>query len=535
MSAGMSRMSGVVGFDGVKRQKAMKPVKKVAKQTDFGLKRKDTFVAREEANRDFLKPVSTLEFDLSSKELKPDYSLKKRDAAEAPSRHGKKHDKKKKHGKLKIAIVVILLLLLAGGGAFAIWGNTIISKLTGGRSGIFEVISAMTSNVKLKTDKNGRTNVLIFGTSGFNMQGDEGDGSEHDGAQLTDSIMLLSADQETKDVAMVNLPRDLYVGNTCTSTGKVNEVYFCSNISGDAEESGAAALSNTMKDIFDVDVQYWIHVDWGALMKLVDGLGGITVTLDEDIDDDWTGIKATAGVPLQLDGWNAVALARARHGTTMGDFSRGNSQQKILAGVQAKIVNSGLDLGTVLGVLDAVGSDVRTNLALDEIKSIFYLLKDTPFENIRQVPLIDYEKGINYLSTAIMNGISYVVPTAGVKNYSAIQKYVSSMFSSNPAVREGAEIVVMNGSGVKGVAAEEQGKLETDGFPNVDIDDAPSGEWTEKYYLYDISGETPETVKLLAERYGVTATSKDALPAGLAGTKADVVVIIGAGESSVEE
>ncbi len=497
--------------------------------SSFGLSQKGAIKekARLKANQDFLKPVSTLEFDLSSKELKPDYSLKKRDFSGNSPRPGKKIGKKK-HKKLKRALIIIGAIILIAGGAFAIWGNALIAKLTGGKSGLFDLIGAMTSHVDLKTDKNGRTNILLFGTSGFDMKGTGIDGEEHEGAQLTDSVMLVSLDQKTGDVAMVSLPRDLYVGNTCTSTGKVNEVYYCSNIDGNDEQGGAEALMHTISNIFDVDIQYWAHVNWGALMQVVDGVGGITVTLDEDIEDDWTGIYIKAGEPTQLNGWNAVALARARHGTEMGDFSRANSQQKILAGLQDKLLTGGLDLGSMLNIVDAVGDNVRSNFSLDEIKAVFYIAKDISLANVRQIPLIDYDNNIIYLTNADMNGISYVVPTAGVKNYADIQKYVQRLISSDPAIRENAQILVLNGSGVTGAANSEQAKLVTDGFSNTDTGNAPDGSYPSKYYLYDISGKTPGSVEKLKQRYGIEVSPTDSLPAGIDTSGTDIIIIVGA-------
>lgn len=417
------------------------PVRRTASaaRTSVGLSRDAVAKqkARLKANEDFLEPVSTLDFDLSSKELRPDYSLKKRDmAAETPRRAAGrlKPKKKKKHTARKVALALITLVLLVGGGVM-IWGNGLISKLTGGKSGIFDVINAMGSNVKLKTDEKGRTNVLVFGTSGYSMDGDTGNG-EHDGSQLTDSIMVVSLDQETNDVAMISLPRDLYVGNTCTATGKVNEVYYCNNLYGNDEEGGAAALTNTVEEILGIDIQYHVHLDWGALIQIVDGIGGITVTLDEDIEDDWTGTYITAGVPVELNGERALGLARARHGTEMGDFTRGNSQQKILSAIQNKLVNGGLDFGSALALVEAIGDNVRMNFSLEEIKSVYYIAKDISLDDMRQVPLIDYEKNIVYMTTADMNGISYVVPVGGVKYYTAIQAYVAEQFKTPEPEKE---------------------------------------------------------------------------------------------------
>lgn len=491
--------------------------------------------ARLRANEDFLRPVSTLDFDLSSKDLRPDYSLKKRSSTELPARPNKKNTRVKKKSKLKRALIVLLLIVILGGGAAVLWGNNIIAKLTGGRSGILEFIGAMSSNVKLKTDGKGRTNVLIFGTSGYDMKGTVDGEEEHDGAQLTDSIMLVSLDQETKDLAMVSLPRDLYVGNTCTSTGKVNEVYYCSNLNGDDEESGAAALESTIAEIFDVDIQYRVHVDWGALVQVVDSIGGITVTLDEDIEDDWTGTYVKAGEPVDLNGERALGLARARHGTEMGDFTRGNSQQKILKAIQDKIVKDGLDLSEALNLVDAVGDNVRMNFSIEELKTVFNIAKETSLDAMRQVPLIDYAENIAYLTTADMNGISYVVPSDGISNYDSIQSYIRKMFASDPAAREDAKIAVLNGSGVYGAALKEQARLSLEGFTIVDVSDAPDGVYDSKYYVYNITDNAPASLKTLAERYSVEVMPADQLPDGAYRDGVDIIIIVGgSNEATVE-
>lgn len=505
--------------------KVRRPAPTSIGQEELELEREEL---RAKATSDFLTPVSTLEFDLSSKDLKPDYSLKKRDLSEQPKlKKGKlKHKKAKKSHKFRNFAIAVLAILVVSAGALAIWGNSLISKLTGGNSGLIEFIGAIGSNVDLKTDKNGRTNVLIFGTSGFDMEGTDGD-YVHDGAQLTDSIMLLSVDQDSNDVAMVSLPRDLYVGNTCTATGKVNEVYYCSNLYGDDEKSGAEALQNTISEIFDMDIQYWVHVNWGALMQLVDGVGGITVTLDEDIEDDWTGTYIKAGEPVTLDGWHAVALARARHGTMAGDFTRGASQQKILAALQKKIMEGGVDLGTVLKLVDVIGDNVRMNFSLDELKTVFYLAKDTSMDSVRQIPLVDYTNGIYYLSTANMNGISYVVPAAGTRDYSKIQEYVHQMTSNNPATREDAHVLVLNGSGVNGLAGTKQAELENAGFKNVDVADAPAGEYTEPAYLYQMTDGKTGSLIMLKEELVAEPRPAAELPAGINADGYDFVIILG--------
>lgn len=466
------------------------------------------------AAESFLEPVETLDFGLekSIEEKKP---VKPTGAT--------KTKKARKHHFMLWFLLVVFIVLGGACAAILFWGDSLINKITGGQSGIVELITAVVSDdVELKKDSTGRTNVLLFGTSGYDMGG-----SNHDGAQLTDSIMVVSFDQSTGDLAMINLPRDLYMGRTCTATGKINEIYWCNNQLGDNEAAGAGALQDKISEILDIKIQYYAHLNWGALVQIVDALGGITVTLDEDVYDDWTRTYIQAGVPTPLNGEQALGLARARHGTSGGDFSRGASQQKILMALQEKAVSKNLmNLTEAVSILNALGDNVRMNFSMDEVKTLVNLGKKLSLSDMRQLPLAPAADDTYYVGTATINDISYVVPSAGNYNYSQIQKYVAKMFSSNPAVREDADILILNGSGETGVAADERRALEELGYQIRDIDDAPEGEYSESYYLFDLTNKNPGTLKELEGRYNTQARKAAELPDGIS-TQYDFVVIIG--------
>lgn len=474
--------------------------------------------AKNNASKTFLAPVESFDFDISSDEISED-ELKK------VGKKVKKKEKKKKNVFRKILIVVLIIVFLCGG-AFLVWGNDIIYKITGGQSGVFDLPNLFQeSYVDLKTDKNGRTNVLIFGTSGYDMEGTNGDYA-HDGAQLTDTIMIVSFDQKSGDVAMVNLPRDLKVGGTCTATGKINEVYWCNNLEGDDEESGATALMEKVDEILDVEIQYYAHVNWNTLVTIVDTLGGITVTLDEDIDDSfYTGVVINAGEPTTLDGGKALGLARARHGTELGDFSRGNSQQKILIALKERILEKGVDILEALNIVNSLGDNVRTNISLNEIKAGMNILKTFDIESMRQIPLIDLEKDINYIAYTMENGVSYVIPSAGARNYLQIQDYVGKMLSSDPVVREGSTIEILNGTDESGVASNEQKKLEAEGFTIELIGDAPDGDY-EGLSVYILNEEMTGTKAKLEEYYKTEVKPASEIPSEIA-SGCDFLIIIG--------
>ena len=454
---------------------------------------KNTKNSRRIAIDDFTKPVGAL--NLTSDQI--DKDIKKQTKKKKKAKKNKQKKKWSKKRKVITGIVIFLVLLLAGVGALLIWGQGLLNKLSNGNIGLWDVITA--KDVPLKTDANGRSNVLVLGTSGYDMSG-----SDHDGAQLTDSIMIISLDQETKDVAILSLPRDLLVGNTCTETGKVNEIYWCNNQMEDDEEGGATAAMEQIGEILGIEFQYFAHMNWGALVQVVDSLGGVTVTLDEDIADDWTETFIDAGVPTTLNGEEALGLARARHGTASGDFSRGNSQQKILLAIRDKMTENGLSLLQVMDIMGAVGDNVRTDFNADEIKTLYNLAKDFPAENIRQISLYDAEGENNYVTTTTLaNGISYVVPAAGTYDYSEIQSYIKRSLSSDELAREGADLLVLNSTGELGRASLEEDKLEEKGFNVAYIDDAPEGVCLKAACVYVLNEDMPKTAEKLKEFYGL--------------------------------
>ena len=456
---------------------------------------------------DFLKPTQVFDFDEQSGELKA-----AQDPTESkPTKKSKKQKKPmSKKRKIIIWVALIIVLLLIGGAIWLIlWGNDIIAKITGGQGTVFDLF--VESYEPLKTDENGRTNILAFGTSGYNMEGDEGEGT-HDGAQLTDSIMAISLDQTTGDVAMLSLPRDLKASPTCTATGKINEVYWCNNMDGENEQAGAEALITEVGNILGIDFQYYAHINWGSLIEIVDAINGITVVTDETIEYDYLGYNNEnivdtiyANTPTELSGRASLGLARARHQTKMGDFSRGASQQKILIGIKDKILETSLSLTDLLNIASTLGDNLRTNFSIDEIKTLAHIASNFDFNSMRQIPLVDYDQGIYYVTTGTINGISYVLPSTGQGNYQAIQKYVAKMFSSDPRSYEDYTILVLNAT-------------ETPGLP-------------EGYTVYSLTDTAPGTKKLLEEKYQTTTKSTAELPAGIP-TDYNFIIIVNSDNSN---
>ena len=492
------------------------------------------------AASDFLKPVEVFDFNKIEESEKKAKKNKKKDnkknsgkieeTEEFSIKKTKKKEKKKVSKARKIITSILLsivLLVIAAIVYLVVWGNDIIQKITGGSSSIWDAFTLLSEDyTPLQKDSNGRTNILIFGTSGYNMEGDEGRGV-HDGAQLTDSIMVLSIDQNTGDIAMTSLPRDLKASPTCTATGKINEVYWCNNIRKDNEEGGARALMNEVTKILGIDFQYYVHVNWGSLIQIVNILDGINVTLDERVKDISNTIGTfEPGVTYTINGEQALAIARERKSTRGGDFSRGKNQQFVLIGIKNRLYEKELSIVDMVNLASTLGDNLRTNLSLEDFKTAAHLTYTFDFDTMRQIPLVDYNRNIYYFTTGNINGISYVLPNAGVNNYGAIQNYIRTQLSGTPVEREGARIMVLNGTGESGLAAKTRDELISQGYNVVKIDNAPESEY---HYdlVFQLNANTPETAKTLAREKGIYVEESNYITEQIDCTDIDIVYIIG--------
>ncbi len=362
---------------------------------------------------------------------------------------------------VKLFATMILLIGVIYAGFFA-W--KIISN--GGKIFNGNPFAAIFGNKELKKDQYGRTNVLIFGTSE--------DDANHDGAYLTDSIMIASFDGTKKDAYLLSVPRDLWVnyGQACISgyQGKVNVTYICnantmSNGKPKDESAGQTGLRNQLSKIFGIDLQYSVHVNYTVLEKAVDAVGGITIKIDStdprgvlDRNFDWKcpnggrsqscyNVKYPNG-PANLDGLHALYLARARGDDPLGrtyglggsNFEREKYQQKILIAIKEKATSAGTLANpvAVTNLFDALGENVRTNIDTEEMKSFISLAKDVDTTKIKTLTLVDSAKPL--VMTGDTSGQSIVRPVAGLFDYSAIQNYIKINISGDQSAREAASV-----------------------------------------------------------------------------------------------
>lgn len=453
-------------------------------------------------------------------------------------------------GRRKIIKRLILGLLLIGL-LLAGWMGV---KLLIASGNIFKGdVLGLIQQKELKKDANGRSNVLILGTS----EDDEG----HEGATLTDSLMVVSIDQAKKDAYMISIPRDLYVkyGMACNAgyEGKINEYFNCVNDDWNSEDAETERLTASRKffgDILGLDIQYSVHVNYTVMRDLVKAVDGITVKIESrnkngilDSNFDWKCGKHYERVKncpprghfidfpngeVHLDAERALYLAQARgvgvptYGLEESNFDREKNQQKILVALKDKAVSTGTlsNFGKVTGIIDALGNNLRSNVDTSEIRTVIDLGLKIPNENIKSISFV--EEGKELMGTSNYGGISVVAPTAGVFNYSELQAYIKRELAADAVTKEAAKVVVLNGSGIEGKGKQEADKLEAMGVEILAIDNSPLDIQTGNT-VYQLSTKKPATTARLEKLYS-TKPSEKPLPFALDQAEgADYVIIVG--------
>ena len=466
-----------------------------------------------------------------------DDSLKQIDEPErdVKGRVKKTPEQKAKRKKIiKRVLIALLIVILAVAGYVGVKAYMAGSKAFKGN--IFDFVQ----KAPLKMDENGRSNILVVGTS------EDDEGGEHPGGNLTDSIMVLSIDQNKKNAYMVSMPRDMWVklDEACDVgyEAKINTVYMCGSENGKNEAAGMAALQKKVGEVFGMDLQYYVHVNNTVVRDAVDAVGGITVTIESedprgiyDPNFDWQcGHKCHMvdyknGQVAQMDGAHALAFARARnaqggYGLPNGNFDREKNQQKVLRAIQEKAISAGTltNVGKVTALMDAFGNNLRTNFEVKEIRTLADLGQVVKGDKLQSINLT--KEGEMVLTTGNVGGQSVVKPLDGLYDYSGVQKYIQKQINSDDVTKEAAEVAVLNGSGIAGAAQVEADKLESKGFTLGAIDNAPAGDYG-KVKIYQIGDGNAATKARLQKIYGVKVTAGD--PPALVGAETKFVVVVG--------
>jgi LCP family protein required for cell wall assembly len=409
--------------------------------------------------------------------------------------------------KWRVFFAIILIFILLGG-----WlaSKALFNTLKVFNGNLFSVLTT----TKLKGEDQGRVNVLLAGNSA--------DDPGHDGANLTDSIMIISIDLKHNTAYMLSVPRDLWVEIPGYGHAKINETY----VDGQAghftnpgyPNGGMGLLEEVIHNNFDIPINYYALIDYNALRDGVNAVGGVDVTIHSDdprgLYDpsiDWVThgamVKLTNGVH-HLNGEQALDFARARgdaygsYGFVRADFDRTEHQRMMLLALKNKVLTAGILANpiTLSNLFDTVGKNVKTDLTLSEARRAYDLGKNIDNSKVISASL-NNANGKNLLMSYLTpTNQSALIPAAGVDNFGQIQAYVRYLQTSDPVEREAADVVVLNGTDTSGLAAKAETALTSKKINVIAIGDATAK--TDVTTIIDVSlGKKPATLNRLKQLY----------------------------------
>lgn len=297
--------------------------------------------------------------------------------------------------------------------------------------------SAISPKAPLSTDTgymntSSRTNLLVMGYGG----------GAHDGAYLTDSMLIISVLPQSHHTSLISVPRDLWVQNPPNSGNytKINAVYELASNNNANSEAGGQAADQKVSLITGMNVNYWLTIDFTGFKKLIDSIGGIDVSVpdsfnacypkndDAAVDPSWITVQFNKGTQ-HMDGNTAIEYARAREplevcgqGTSenlaeLTDFGRSARQQIIIKAVLAKIKQAST-LPHLYDAMSALQQTIHTNMSLADL-SAFALKMDLADPNAAHIGLSNQ----NVLADGQSDDGQYIL-TAANGDWNAIPAYI---------------------------------------------------------------------------------------------------------------
>lgn len=468
---------------------------------------------------------------------------------ERHSQHVSQAEPRRSHWVRRI-FIFIFLIIIAGAGVF---GYKIISasnKISVAEQSIIGQLRDLLfgSGESLTGEKEGRINILLIAIGG------EG----HKGKDLADTIMIASIRPTNNDVALLSIPRDLYVQvpNEEYFT-KINAVHSYGE--SQRKDGGPQILKQEIEEITGLPIHYYARVDFTAFKHIVDALGGISITMDNSFFDYWHKISFPAGTE-KMNGERALAYVRARfiEGPEGGDFKRAARQQQVLLALREKVfsINTAFDFRAVNSILDSLSENIRTDMQLWEMKRFFEIARLINRDNVRSVILSTGPEGVLVGGTEVLGGepASILRPRTG--NYSEIRSIAANLFSEevsttlqpsaqatpskepdDTADDEGKRkqvgdedkpplplVEIRNGTNVTGLAKKVSEDLKEKGYTITTIGNAVNRS-TPRTTVYALSSDALEAAKTVGEL--LSAATDSGLPEGEEKGESDILLILG--------
>jgi LCP family protein required for cell wall assembly len=180
----------------------------------------------------------------------------------------------------------------------------------------------------------------------------------------SDVNIIATVNPETKRILLTTTPRDYYV--PFPISGGLRDKLTHAGVYGIDVSIG------TLEDLYDIEIDYYVRVNFDSLIKMVDALGGI------DVDSEYAfksgGYSFNKGIN-QLNGAQALAFSRERYAFASGDNQRGKNQMAVIKGMIEKAMSPAI-ITNYSKILDGLSESFETNMSPNDMTSLIRMQID---------------------------------------------------------------------------------------------------------------------------------------------------------------
>lgn len=194
----------------------------------------------------------------------------------------------------------------------------------------------------------------------------------------SDVNMIATINPRTHEILLTSIPRDYYVRLHGT-TGYKDKLTH-------AGLYGINMSIETLEDLFEINIDYYVRVNFTTLVNLVDAIGGVDITSDKAFTARTNGSCTYVNGKNHLDGKCALAFSRERYAYSEGDRHRVQNQQAVITAILNKALSSSTLVKKYSSILESMGSSFQTNMPQDKIYSLVNMQLDSmPKWNITSI------------------------------------------------------------------------------------------------------------------------------------------------------
>lgn len=342
-------------------------------------------------------------------------------------------------------------------------------------------------------------NIILLGT-------DE-DLQPNDPSVRTDTMVIVSINRTAGSVAMLSLPRDLYVCIPQLGMQRLNVAYGWGESVGWSPGGGFGLLQETILYNFGIPVHFYAKVSFNGFRELINALGGIDIAVDCPMIDQlrFTGQYDAQGTPVyapytldvgyyRMDGSLALWYARVRQ--RLSDFDRNRRQQQILRAIWREARSQGI-LQKAPELWAQASQIVETNLQLSDVVGLLPIALNLTPENISSFQMI---KGRETDAWRTPYGEDVQIPTEGM--FETLRQFYTPP-TRNRLLRDVGSIEVINGSPKPNYDLVAVDLLSWEGFRAVA---RGQGEATAQTVIYDFTGSaSPQVLQALRRTLNIRA------------------------------